>query len=119
MPTRDNTDMDATGASRIGEPLLALLVRSFSTTSRPALRAASGRPRPAGLQLEVRLVAPLLDTYPVVLSAMEMSTEAGRQPLISNQHTISLTRSNSSRYSPGAGPGSAKGISTVSPGRML
>src|SRR5215203_4232538 len=35
MPTR---------ASRIGEPLLALLVRSFSTTSRPALRAASGRP---------------------------------------------------------------------------
>ncbi len=33
--------------SRIGRPLLALLVRSFSTTSRPALRAAAcgGRPR--------------------------------------------------------------------------
>ena len=39
--------------------------------------------------MPVVLVAPLLDTYPAVLSAMEMSTEAGRQPLISNQHTIS------------------------------
>jgi len=41
--------MDARRASRISEPLLALLVRSFSTTSRPALRAAAcgGRPRPA------------------------------------------------------------------------
>jgi len=49
MPTRDDTDMDARRASRISEPLLALLVRSFSTTSRPALRAAAcgGRPRPA------------------------------------------------------------------------
>ena len=41
--------MDATRASRI-QSLLALLVRSFSTTLRPALRAAAcgGRPRPAG-----------------------------------------------------------------------
>jgi hypothetical protein len=45
MPARHgNTDMDATRMSRIGKPLLALLVRSFSTTSRPALRAAFGRP---------------------------------------------------------------------------
>jgi len=47
MPTRDDNDMDATRASRISKPLLALLVRSFSSTSRPALRAAAcgGRPR--------------------------------------------------------------------------
>ena len=44
MPARhDNTDLDATRVSRIGKPLLGLLVRSFSTTSRPAC----GRPPPA------------------------------------------------------------------------
>ena len=45
----------------------------------------------------VALVAAGLVPYPAVLSAMEMSTDAGRHPLISNQHTNSLTRSNSSR----------------------
>jgi hypothetical protein len=47
MPTRDDVDLDVMPSFRIGEPLLALFVRSFSTTSRPALRAAAcgGRPR--------------------------------------------------------------------------
>ena len=43
MPTRHDLDLDVMPPSCIGEHLLALLVRSFSTTSRPPC----GRP-PAG-----------------------------------------------------------------------
>jgi hypothetical protein len=42
MELRHRPLLDA--AFRIGRPLPALLVRSFPTTSRPALRAAGGRP---------------------------------------------------------------------------
>jgi hypothetical protein len=62
MPTRDDTDMDATRASRIGKPLLALLVRSFSTTSRPACgrppqAAVLGRQPPVPLASRLSCVA--------------------------------------------------------------
>ena len=65
----------------------------------------------------VALVAAGLVPYPAVLSAMEMSTDAGRH-LIDLEPAHQLTNQVELQpVVPGAGPGSTKGISTLSPGR--